>query len=55
MGVDQRVNVGFFNPLTGSAAVATGIYALNSGILKVTLSNDASGKVAADAVQLVSK
>jgi len=50
--VDQKVNGGQFNPLTGPEAVGRGIYHLNFGTLQVTLANDANGKVAADAVRI---
>jgi RES domain-containing protein len=51
--MDQRINGGRFNPLTGPEALSTGIYALNAGVLEVTLSNDADGKVAGDAVKVI--
>jgi hypothetical protein len=51
--VDQRIDGGGFNPLTGPGSGGTGIYTLSAGVLEVTLSNDAAGKVAADAVRVV--
>jgi hypothetical protein len=51
--VDQRIDGGRFNPLAGTASTGAGIYTLTAGELKVTLTNDAAGKVAADAVKLV--
>jgi hypothetical protein len=51
--VDQTDNGGQFNPLTGPASAGAGIYSLTAGVLQVTLSNDADGKVAADAVRVV--
>ena len=50
--VNQQVDGGQFNPLTGSNSSGAGIYALTAGVLEVTLSNDAAGKVAADAVRV---
>lgn len=50
--VNQRINGGRFNPLTGPASRVSGNYALKAGVLEVTLSNDAAGKVAADAVRV---
>jgi rhamnogalacturonyl hydrolase YesR len=52
--VDQRVNGGQFNPLAGPVSAGAGVYMLNAGVLQVTLSNDADGKVAADAVRVTS-
>jgi hypothetical protein len=53
--MDQRINGGRFNPLKGPASINSGTYTLSAGDLEVTLSNDASGKVAADAVRVISK
>jgi chitodextrinase len=51
--VNQQTDGGQFNLLSGPASMGAGIYVLNAGVLEVILSNDASGKVAADAVQVV--
>jgi hypothetical protein len=51
--VDQRFDGGRFNLLAGSASLNDGTYSLAAGVLEVVLSNDADGKVAADAVQIV--
>ena len=51
--VNQQVDGGQFNLLIGPASMDAGIYVLNAGVLEVVLSNDASGKVAADAIQVV--
>jgi len=50
--VNQQIDGGQFNPLTGSASQGDGTYALSAGVLEVVLSNNASGKVAADAVRI---
>jgi hypothetical protein len=53
--VNQRIDGGAFNPLVGPGGTGgPGIYTLSAGVLEVTLSNDAAGKVAADAVQVAS-
>lgn len=52
--VDQRLNGGKFNLLTGLDAAGPGIYMLNAGVLQVSIGNNADGKVAADAVRVVS-
>jgi hypothetical protein len=50
--VNQQTDGGRFNLLSGPASMGAGIYVLNAGVLEVVLSNDATGKVAADAVQV---
>jgi hypothetical protein len=50
--VNQQIDGGQFNLLNGPASMDAGVYALNAGVLEVVLSNDAAGKVAADAVRV---
>jgi hypothetical protein len=51
--VDRRINGGSFNPLAGTGSVISGANPLSAGVLQVALSNDAGGKVAADAARVV--
>ena len=50
--VNQQIDGGQFNLLAGAASLKDGTYSLSAGVLEVILSNDADGKVAADAVRI---